>query len=220
MDCIYLSAGLGVRLKEAKPKQFITLLGKPIFIYALEVLERVDEVEKILLMFHPDYRRMYEKYLKNYNLSKIELVEGGKTRQESVWNGLQKVNSKRVLIHEAARPFISKEFLLDLLEYRESAVVPTIPIPFSVAGGETYMEQELERSKLHNIQLPQVFDTHVLSRAHLKAQQENFIAFEDGILVFRFGEKVRFVEGLENNIKITTPLDLVIAESLLKGVYQ
>jgi 2-C-methyl-D-erythritol 4-phosphate cytidylyltransferase len=148
------------------------------------------------------------------------LVEGGRTRQESVWNGLQKVKSRRVLIHEAARPFISKEFLLDLLANNEPAVVPTIPIPFSVAGGETYMEQELERSKLHNIQLPQLFDTEVLRRAHQKARQENFVAFEDGILVFRMGEKVRFVEGLENNIKITTPLDLVIAESLLKGVYQ
>lgn len=220
MDCIYLAAGLGVRMKENKPKQFINLLGKPVFIYALEVLESVDKIERILLMYHPEYKDIYQKYILNYNISKVVLVEGGLTRQRSVINGLKEVKSERVIVHEAARPFISKEYIDELLKHKDNAVVPTIPIPFSVSIGSEYMEGELDRSKLHNVQLPQVFNADILLKAHLKAENEKFIANEDGILVYRFGKKVKFVNGIENNIKVTTPLDIVIAEKLIKGIYQ
>ncbi len=220
MNCIYLAAGLGVRMKENKPKQFINLLGKPVFIYALEILEGVEEIDRILLMYHPEYKDIYQKYINDYNISKVVLIEGGLTRQRSVINGLKEVKSDRVIIHEAARPFISKEYIKELLKYKDIAVVPTIPISFSVAVGSEYMEGELDRTKLHNIQLPQVFNTDIILKAHLKAEKDGFIANEDGILVYRFGKKVKFVNGIENNIKVTTPLDIVIAEKLIKGIYQ
>jgi 2-C-methyl-D-erythritol 4-phosphate cytidylyltransferase len=221
MDCIYLSAGLGIRMKKSQPKQFINLLGKPVFIYALEILESIDEIKRIILMYHPEYRDIYSKYLKIYNISKVELLEGGLTRQDSVFNGLQSAKSKRVLIHEAARPFISKELVLELIKYNdEKAVIPTIPITYTVSTGNSYMDGHLDRDKLHNVQLPQVFETETLNRAHLKAQKESFKSNEDGILVFRLGEKVRFIKGTENNLKITTPLDLIIGETLMSGSYQ
>ena len=218
MDCIYLAAGLGVRMRKRIPKQFLSIYGKPIMIYALEVLEKISGIERIFITYHQDFRKDYERVIEDYNISKCILIEGGETRQESVWNALQMVESERVIIHEAARPFITAEFVSELMEIDEKAVVPTIPVPFTVSMGNEYMTAELDRSKLHNIQLPQIFDTDTLVRAHKKAIEEGYIATEDGILVFRLGEKVRFVKGLENNIKITTPLDLVIAENLLRGI--
>jgi len=166
MDCIYLAAGLGVRMRKRIPKQFLNIYGKPIMIYALEVLEKISGIERIFITYHQDFRKDYERVIEDYNISKCILTEGGETRQESVWNALQMVESERVIIHEAARPFITAEFVSELMEIDEKAVVPTIPVPFTVSMGNEYMTAELDRSKLHNIQLPQIFDTDILVRAH------------------------------------------------------
>jgi len=221
MDCIFLAAGLGLRMKEAKPKQFLTLLGKPLFVHALEIIERVEAIERILLMFHPEFESYYREAIERHNIGKVELVEGGLTRHRSVRNGLAAVRSSRVLIHEAARPFITQGLIEDLLGYADDeAVIPTIPIPFTVSVGGDFMEDTLDRKRLHNIQLPQVFDTDLLRRAHGKAETEGFEATEDGIVVFRAGGRVRFVPGTENNVKVTTPMDLILAERMIRGPYQ
>lgn len=219
MDCICLAAGLGQRMNHTIPKQFLPLLGKPIIAYSLEVLETVPEIDRIIVVYNKDFRSMYEELFDNYNLTKCFLIEGGDTRQDSVWRGLNAVESEKVLIHEASRPFITPDFIQSIFIYPdEKAVVPVIPIPFTVSVGNQYMTAELDRSTLHNVQLPQLFDAKTLRNAHELARRENYIATEDGILVFRLGEKVRFVTGSENNIKITTPLDLIIAENLLRGI--
>lgn len=219
MDCICLAAGLGQRMNHTIPKQFLPLLGKPIIAYSLEVLETVPEIDRIIVVYNKDFRSMYEELFDNYNLTKCLLIEGGDTRQDSVWRGLNAVESEKVLIHEASRPFITPDFIQSIFIYPDvKAVVPVIPIPFTVSVGNQYMTAELDRSTLHNVQLPQLFDAKTLRNAHELARRENYIATEDGILVFRLGEKVRFVTGSENNIKITTPLDLIIAENLLRGI--
>ncbi|MBT3279313.1 MAG: 2-C-methyl-D-erythritol 4-phosphate cytidylyltransferase [Phycisphaerales bacterium] len=204
-------------MKMELPKQFMPLYGKPIMVYALDVLEKIESIENIYIMCHPDFMDMYEKILEDYRLEKCTLVAGGETRQDSVQNGLAHVKSDRVLIHEAARPLISEELVNGLLQHTDPAVVPTIPVTFTVSAGDDVMTEELDRSKLHNVQLPQVFDTEILRRAHKAAQDEGYNATEDGILVFRIGETVRFIQGAENNIKITTPFDKIIVERMLDG---
>ena len=218
MDCIYLAAGTGARMKEVIPKQFLTILGKPIIVCALEMLESSPLVDTVYITYHPEYKKLYENVLRNYNIANCQLVSGGSTRQESVANALEKVGTDRVLVHEAARPFITVDFIEYLTTFDDDAVVPTIPISFTVSEGQEYMERELVRSHLHNVQLPQIFSTDVLRSSHAKALKEGYTATEDGILVFRAGKKVRFVEGLENNIKITTPLDIIIAEHMFRGI--
>jgi 2-C-methyl-D-erythritol 4-phosphate cytidylyltransferase len=218
MDCIYLAAGIGKRFKKELPKQFYKLNGKPILIYALEVLEKIDWIDKILVTHNKDYKELYVQAFEDYNISKVVLIEGGKTRQESVYKALEKVKTQKVFIHEAARPFIFESFVNSFNNYvSEVAVVPTIPIPFTVSEGDEYMTGILDRNNLHNIQLPQMFDTEVLKDCHKKAIIDNFEATEDSLLVFKYGHKVRFIEGIENNIKITTPLDILIAEQFLGG---
>ncbi len=218
MDCIYLAAGLGKRFNHELPKQFFKLNGKPILIFALEVLEKIEWIENIYVTHNSDYRELYEKVFEDYNIAKVVLVEGGETRQESVSKALTHVNTSKVFIHEAARPFIFESFVSSFNNYlNEVAVVPTIPIPFTVSEGEDFMTGILDRKKLHNIQLPQLFDTQILRGAHEKAVEEGFEATEDSLLLFKYGHKVKFIEGTENNLKITTPLDIIIAEQLAGG---
>ncbi len=220
MDCIYLAAGVGKRLKKQIPKQFFKIGGKPILVFGLEILERIEWIDRILVTYNEGYKDEYLKIFSDYNISKVELVKGGNTRQESVYNALQKVKTENLLIHEAARPFIYQQFIENFLKFvDEDAVVPVIKIPFTVSEGDEYMTGILDREKLRNVQLPQMFKTEVLLDAHRKAIKENFNATEDSLLVFKYGGKVKFIEGYENNIKITTPLDIIIAEQIIRGYY-
>jgi len=217
MDAIVLAAGKGIRMNIECPKQFLKINGKPCFIYTLEILNQCKKITNIILTCNDAYFEDYQKYILTYNIKNTKCVLGGNTRQASVYNALKYVNSTKVLIHEAARPLISVDFVEEILSYsEEDAVVPTIPISFTVAQGNQYMEKELDRSQLHNIQLPQLFTTRKLKIAHQSAIKDNYVATEDGMLVFKYGVKVRFIKGREANIKITTPLDIEIVEKLLK----
>ena len=179
MDCIYLAAGAGVRMKEIIPKQFLTIMGKPIIVFALETLEVSPLVDTIYITYHPEYKRLYENVLRDYNIANCQLVSGGATRQKSVGNALAKVVTDRVPVHEAARPFITRDFIEFLNSFDDDAVVPTIPISFTVSEGQEYMERELVRSRLHNVQLPQIFSTEVLRSSHAKALKEGYTATEE-----------------------------------------
>lgn len=193
------------------PKQFLRLAGKPLLIHTLEVFEQIREISCVWVTNRPGYENDCLELFERYRLKKPRLVEGGATRQWSVSAALERVTSPRVIVHEAVRPFITPEFVRRVLEVDAPAVVPTIPIPFTVSVGEQTMTGELDRSELHNIQLPQLFSTEVLKQAH-KRYDEMGDATEDSLMVFRIGQEVRFVPGLEHNIKITTPLDLALAE--------
>lgn len=217
MDAIVLAAGRGVRMHSEYPKQFMKIGGKPCFIYVLEVLNDIPQIENIYVTCHKDYLNDYMLFTQMYHIDRVVFIEGGATRQESVYIALQHVKSQKVLIHEAARPLISKDFVREILSYEnEDAVVPTVPVSFTVAQGGAYMEHEIERDTLHNIQLPQMFKTSLLLHAHESAIKDGYKATEDGMLLFHYGTPVRFVPGRDSNIKMTTPLDIQIAERLLK----
>lgn len=217
MDAIILAAGIGSRMNLNIPKQFLKINGKPIFIYSLEVLRRVKSIDNIIVTCNTEYIDLYKQYSDDFGIEKVIYISGGKTRQESVRIGLEHVKSKRVLIHEAARPLIGYDFVEYLLSFKEeAAIIPTIPIKFTVSEGDEYMTKELDRSKLHNVQLPQVFNTEKLINAHRRAVEDNYFTTEDGTLIFHYGGKVRFVEGRESNIKVTTNLDIELVNNILK----
>ena len=217
MDAILLSAGAGIRMGLGYPKQFLKIHGKPIFIYSLEVLQKCKIFEKIIITCNEEYLEDYKSYIEKYNIKNNICIIGGKSRQESVKIALDYVTTDKVLIHEAARPLVSEDFVNDIVKVKdEVAVIPTIPIKFTVVEGNGYMEKELNREKLHNVQLPQMFNTAILKDAHKKAVADNYYATEDGMLVFHYGNKVKFVAGRESNIKVTTILDVEVVEKLLK----
>lgn len=216
MDAIILAAGIGSRMKIDYPKQFLKINGKPIFIYSLEILRKVKAIEGIIVTCNTDHLEEYRRYIDNYVIENVKLIAGGKSRQESVYLGLLQVQTDRVLIHEAARPLISPDFINHLLSYDDDAIVPTVPIKFTVAMGGEYMTNELDRSKLHNVQLPQLFNTEKLLTAHKKAISDGYTTTEDGTLLFHYGGTVRFIEGRESNIKVTTQLDVELVNNILK----
>lgn len=211
VDAIVLAAGRGTRMGEEIPKQLLRLGGKPLLIHVLEVFEQIDRIDRVLVTYLAGYEDRYAELFKQYRLDKPVLVAGGETRQWSVERALTNVRTERVLIHESVRPFIDKSFVTSLLADNSPAVVPTIPITFTVAVGGDEMTAELNRSELHNVQLPQVFNTDLLRKAHTDHRSSGG-ATEDSLLVFRNKGLVRFTAGREQNIKITTPLDLRLAE--------
>lgn len=216
IDLILLSAGLGSRMGLGYPKQFARLRGKPLLIHTLEIFRASSRIDKIILSVRWEFLSKYRELFEIYGIKNLVLVEGGDTRQESVKFCLEEVTAPRVMIHEAARPFITEQFIDSLLQIEADVVVPVLPISFAVC--EIGTRRKIDKSNLRNIQLPQVFDTRKLKLAHSRVQE---VFDEDSVLVYRDDplNSIIFVDGLEENIKITTPLDLKIAEVLYNERY-
>lgn len=216
VDLILLSAGRGTRLGLGYPKQFARLRGKPIIVHTLEVFKDIEEIGTILVTTLEEYESLYTELITKYNIPKVILVPGGSYRQTSVSLALSYVETERVMIHEAVRPFITEEFIRTLLQKSADIVAPHVPI--SPAVCEIRPIRRLRKDHLREIQLPQVFNTKKLIKAHRKATD---LYDEDSLLVFDNIEDatIECVEGLGENIKITTPLDLKLAEVLFDEKY-
>jgi len=207
MDVILLAAGIGKRAKLNCPKQFMRLGGKPLIVRSVELFCNIPKVEKIIITVIPGEEEYFSSIIKDYCCDKCIYVQGGKTRQESVYNALQKCSSDRVIIHETVRPFATQELVERLMSEHGAAIVPCLPSTSTVF----YKNDFLERDNVLDVQLPQVFDTQILKKAHKIAKGKNYT--DDSSLVFyELGIKPVIIDGLEENIKITTPLDILIAE--------
>lgn len=215
IDVIYLAAGQGKRAKLGYPKQFARLGGKPIMIHGLEVLQKIPEVSQIIVVRpmiteeNPHDWRV-EKVVLEYGISKAVFVEGGKTRQESVKRGLEMVTTDYVLIAEAVRPFITEDFVKRIIDMPGNCVTPwlsSISTVLSVSG------EPMDREKIGEVQMPQKYSTIILKTAHQKAKGK---AYTDDMALVIKESKARpiLMKGLEQNIKITTPLDIVIAGAI------
>lgn len=222
IDVILLAAGKGTRAGLGYPKQFARLGGKPILVHTLEIFHNMPEVDRILLTCSEESMKDAMWCLKSYDLTrKTQIIEGGATRQQSVYNALQKVKAEKIIVHEAVRPFITQEFTRLLLKEAEGepGAVPVTPVPYTVGllAGRGYTGCA-DRQITVNVQLPQVFDAAPLKEAHEKFKDEIF--YEDAIMVVNLLKKpLKTVPGLDQNIKITTPLDLLYAEVLYREGY-
>ena len=217
IDVIYLAAGRGKRAKLGYPKQFARLGGKPIMIHGLEVFQQIPEVSQIIVVrpmiikeTPQDWR--VEEVVLEYGINKAVFVEGGRTRQESVRRGLEMVATDYVLIAEAVRPFITEDFVKRIIQLPGNCVTPwmsSISTVLSAAG------EPMDRERIGEVQMPQKYFTNILTAAHYKAEVANNTYTDDMALVIK-EIKVRpiLMAGLEENIKITTPLDLIIAEAI------
>jgi len=215
IDVIYLAAGQGKRAKLGYPKQFARLGGKPIMIHALEILQNMGEMGRIIIPCADVYET--RRYMNSYGIITAALIPGGKTRQESVYTALQYVNTEYVLVHEAVRPFITEEFVRMVINIDGDSVTPRRQSMATVIDndGKCY-----NRDCLGEVQMPQKYRTSVLRAAHRKALDEKrYDSTDDAAIVYNLKGSVMVVEGLENNIKITTPLDLTIAEAIYNACY-
>ncbi|MBI1803563.1 MAG: 2-C-methyl-D-erythritol 4-phosphate cytidylyltransferase [Ignavibacteriae bacterium] len=218
------AAGRGRRMGSNRKKQFLELDGKPIILRTLEHFQSSPLIDVIAIAVSPDAMEEVQNLVKKSGLSKVShVVCGGEERQDSVWSGLEALRSRSlhyVLIHDGVRPFIDGgliERIVDVaVHYR--AAVPAVrakeTVKLSAADGS--IQETLSRERLWLAQTPQGFDFQLLYTAYERARANGFAGTDDASLVERLGEKVRLVEGSYDNIKITTPEDLELAENILR----
>ncbi len=223
---LILAGGEGKRFRDSLPKQFVEILGKTVLERSIIPFEETGFVDEIFVVVNPSYLSLGKKILGGKNFRKIRsIVEGGKTRQESVRRGLSCMEGKEgvVLIHDAVRPFISPEKIEAVIREldRYNAVSLAFPVKetIGVVSGEMLLTDIPERSKLFSLQTPQGFKLSLIREAHIRALKEGFNkATDDCSLIRKYfpKEPVRLILGDERNIKITYPIDLKIAEVILR----
>jgi 2-C-methyl-D-erythritol 4-phosphate cytidylyltransferase len=217
IDVIYLAGGKGIRAGLGYPKQFARIGGKPIIIYGLETLNKIDEIGNIIIPCEADYVKHIIKFAKTYNITKnIIPVLPGETRQKSVYNCLEYINTEYVLICEAVRPFITVEFVTDIINMKIKSNF-VVPISQPTSTVICSWGQIIDRDLVGEVQMPQKYKTELLKNCHLKVFGTNILYTDDAALVVANSKETpNVITGLEQNIKITTPLDLHIAEAILK----
>ena len=211
---IILMGGNGQRFGSGLPKQFQNLSGKPVYLHTLERFLSSKLFSEVILVCHPDW-------IKKVDVPDgVQVVEGGKTRQESSFLGVSATSCaiSGVVIHDAVRPLVSKEILqANVHALQNSEAVDTcIPSPDTIvhAKDSDLISAIPKRSEYLRGQTPQSFSKQIFIQAHKKTKETN--ASDDCQLVLQMGQPVHIVPGSEENIKITTPLDLYIAEQLMR----
>ncbi len=230
ITAIIPAGGSGNRLaqKADKPsapaleKQFLPLAGKPIIVHTIQALFANPQVRAIILAL-PAYRLDYmqEEIIKKYNLHGITLVEGGKSRQESVFHALQVVPDacEYLLVHDAVRPCVSSDILERVIEtgVKKGAAITAIAVTDTLKKKEgSIILETIDRSKLVRVQTPQVFRRTLLEQAYRHAKEQGLEGTDDASLLEAINLPVYTVTGSAFNIKITYPEDLAVAESFLK----
>lgn len=216
MKCgaIIVGAGRGERFGGATPKAFVMLGTKPLYLHSLKVFLIHPRMEEVVLVVPPEMK-------KNIIKKGIRVVAGGESRQASVENGLKALSPdvEAVLVHDAARPFVSGELIDKILEQvgQQRNCIAAIPVADTIKTTEgSQVIKTLDRRNLWSAQTPQAFWVAVLKEAYAKAQKEGYLATDEAALVERLGIPVYLVHGDPLNIKITTPGDLDVAKAILR----
>lgn len=213
---IIVAGGSGSRMGSATPKQFLKLQGLPILMHTLNnFYQAVPEGELILALPEKEqhsWRSLCEKY--HFQVPH-KLVNGGKSRFHSVQNALQKVHQKGIVaIHDGVRPFVSNRLITDCLHsaQKQGAAIPTLPVQDSIRQLKGTTSVIADRSQFVLVQTPQCFLSEIILKAYEQEFQNSFT--DDASVVEQMGFSIHLVEGDRENIKITTPADLKLAEAL------
>lgn len=216
---VIVAGGKGARMGAPIPKQFLPFLGKPLLCYAIEAFARAIPGIRLILVLPPDQLKSAEIVLKSYiGGIDVTVVEGGDTRYHSVQNGLKMVkNDGVVFVHDGARPLISHDLIHRCYQqaHTKGSAIPAIPLSDSVRMIENGCSRAIDREMLRIIQTPQTFRTELILPAF---EQEYHPSFTDEATVVEAnGTEIHLIDGIRDNIKITIPEDLTIAEVLLKA---
>lgn len=217
---ILVAAGRGKRFGGRINKQFVLLAGKPILYHTLCRLINplIDEI--ILVVPKGRAGSISRLVKKDWQMDVQHVVEGGEERHHSVWAGLEAISHDVTLvaIHDAVRPFVSDDLIARLLEaggIHGAAIPGLMPQDTIKERAGDLVLRTLDRSVLVAVQTPQVFKKDLIMRVYQSAFERDKFSTDDAALAEQYGEKVFIVEGEYQNIKITTPEDLLIAESFI-----
>lgn len=209
---LIVAAGRGQRAGGGVPKQYRTVGGKAVLRRTVEAFQAHPRVDAVQVVIHPDDRDLYDEAVGDLALPAP--IHGGATRQASVRLGLEAITADRVLIHDAARPFVPQDVIdrvLDAIDADDGAI-PALAVSDSLRRGGTHVDDEVERDGLWRVQTPQGFRFDAIRAAHQAASVE---ATDDAAVLRAAGGRVALVEGDEINMKLTTPADFARAEAWL-----
>ena len=220
---VIVAAGKGVRMQEPLRKQYLSLAGLPILARTLLIFDDCDLVDHIYLVIpEDDLDFCRKKIISQVKVNRdIDLVSGGARRQDSVYNGLQKIdpNCSIVVIHDGVRPFVNNDQLIATIKGARKFGACILGVPAydtlkQVDAGDNIVDT-LQRDTIWLAQTPQTFRCDLIKKAHKKAREEGYRGTDDASLVERLGVPVKIIRGSRGNIKITHKEDLEIAQCLL-----
>ena len=219
---IILASGVGARYKSDIPKQFVKIAGKTVLEHTLDVFEKSDYIDAIVLVITPDYRNIAEEILLKNNYKKVKkLLNGGDTRKESSYIGISSIEDEEanVLIHDCARPFLSERVIKECTEAlkKYEAVDVAVPTPDTIIKvKDDVIEHIPERKSLMRGQTPQCFRLSLIKKAHELSKNDQNFTDDCGLIVKYNLGKAYVVEGDMENIKITYPSDIFMADRLFQ----
>ncbi len=224
VSAVLAAGGTGTRMSSGLPKQFIEISGKPILVHTVEAISAIDDVDRILIALPSEHISAAEAILRNHPVrAEVRCVAGGASRQESVRRGVAHVvpDPDVIMVHDAVRPLCGRDLVLRVLNaaWKQGAAVPGLPATETIQrvsrAGRVLATPP--REELYAIQTPQAFHAGILRSALEKAHREGFVGTDESSVVRWAGHRVMVVPGSPENIKITRPLDLQIAEILLSA---
>ena len=216
---LIVAGGRGTRMGSPQPKQFLQLAGRPVLMHTLEAFDRWDASARLIVVLPEDQIDTWKRLCEAHVFSRIHrVVAGGETRFHSVRNGLGAVASNGLIaVHDGVRPLVAPSVIAACFAAAADggAAVPVVPVVESVRevdadGGS----RPVDRTRLRVVQTPQVFRADVLRAAYCLPYDPRFT--DDASVVEASGVAVRLVPGNRENIKLTTPMDLLLAEQLMR----
>ena len=223
---ILIAGGVGKRMGQDVPKQFLTIKNKPVIIYTLEAFQKHPDIDHIIVVCLKGWQTVLESYARQFNITKLEsIVEGGEDGQASIKNGIDEAKRLHseddiVLIHDGNRPMISEEIISDNIAtcIANGNAIVTIPCTEVILKTEDHVISTglLDRDRLVRTQTPQAFILKDILSAHEEAKKRNLPRTAASCALYEMlGRKIFFSAGSEKNLKLTTPDDIDIFESLL-----
>ena len=220
---IILASGTGSRYGADIPKQFVKIAGKTILEHTVDAFEKSDDIDEIIVVITPEYRTLAEEILKKNSYKKVsKLLNGGEIRKDSSYIGISSINDNEanVLIHDCARPFVSSRIISDCVKALNKYDVVGVAVPSQdtiiTVDENNFIQNIPNRADLRRIQTPQCFKLSVIKKAHELSKDDRNFTDDCGLVVKYKLADVYIVEGDVNNIKITYPNDIYMAEKIMQ----
>lgn len=216
---VIVAGGTGTRMNSTLPKQFMLLNGKPVLYYTINAFLKAYKDLKIILVLPEEHIAAGQEIIDAFfDYDRIQITEGGRTRFHSVQNGLELITDESIVfVHDGVRCMVSdgliKHCYTEALEFGSAIPVVSAKDSIRVIKGE--FNEQLDRERVKLVQTPQTFHSKILLPAYKIDYKDKFT--DEATVVEAFGLTVHLVEGEEHNIKITKPVDLIIAEQLING---
>ncbi len=221
VTAVIAAGGKGTRMGADKNKVFLELCGKEIILHTIEAFEKNTNIDEIIVVTGSDDIKAANELKSKHNMSKLKTIaEGGKTRQESVYNGLKAASGDVILIHDGARALVSDNEINEVIKnvkiHGAAAVGVMSKDTLKEITADGFIKGTVDRNQTYQIQTPQGFMRDIILNAHNEAIKNGLDKTDDCALVEEMGIRIKICEGSYENIKITTPEDILIAEKILE----